>query len=221
MKLMKHLRLPVSAVLALLMLLAIAMPVFGYNDPNVRDLRIRRLDPIQCGQPITLEATVWRRGGGTVSGIEVNWSFLTKGNRVIVPGDTLVPTTSVSDANGRAYTELTLACVDAKRLVQGEHPSDARDRITIECNQRKCAGNENDVESFVPPGPTGADPKLTGSSGAPVQALGVDLAAAVTPPAIPLPLNLVTLMAIVAAALFVARGSPLWQAMPRRAGATA
>lgn len=216
---MKHLRIPVSTVLALLMLLAIAMPAFGYHDPNVRDLRIRRLDPIQCGQPITLEATVWRRGGGTVSGVEVNWEFLAKGNRIIVPGDTLVPTTSVSDADGRAYAELTLVCVDAKRLVQAEHPGDARDRITIECNRRKCAGNENEVESFLPPGP--ADPKLTGSNGAPMQALGVDLAAAMTPPAIPLPLNLVTLMAIVAAALFVTRGSPLWKPMPRRAGATA
>ena len=218
---MKHLRIPVSAVLALLMLLAIAMPAFGYHDPNVRDLRIRRLDPIQCGQPITLEATVWRRGGGTVSGVEVNWSFLEKGNRVLVPGDTLVPTTSVSDANGRAFAELTLVCVDAKRLVQAEHPSDARDRITIECNERKCAGDNNETpetESFIPLGP--ADPKLTGGSSGAAQALTVDRAAMVTAPAIPLPLNLLTLVALGGVALLVTRGSPLWPAAPRRAGAT-
>ena len=149
---MKRLRVLLSLTLAVGTLLTLAAPALGYNDPNVRDLRIRRLDPIQCGQPITLEATVWRRGGGTVSGIDVHWSFVAKGKRVIVPGDTLVPTTSVSDANGKAYAELTLVCLPAKRLIQAEHPGDARDRITIECNRRRCAAPENgDSESLLPP----------------------------------------------------------------------
>lgn len=147
---MKRLRILLSLMLAVGTLLTLAAPALGYNDPNVRDLRIRRLDPIQCGQPITLEATVWRRGGGTVAGVTVDWTFLAKGKRVIVPGDTLVPTTSVSDANGRAYAELTLVCVVAKRLVQAEHPGDARDRITIECNRRRCAAPENE-DVLLPP----------------------------------------------------------------------
>lgn len=220
---MKHLRLPLSAVLALLTLFAVAMPVLGYNDPNVRDLRIRRLDPIQCGQPITLEATVWRRGGGTVSGIEVNWSFVAKNNNVIVPGDTLVPATSVSDANGKATTELTLVCVEARRLVQGEHPSDAADRITIECNRRKCAGDDTEeptTESFLPAGPI--DPKMTAGGGSTL-ATGIQPAAAFTAPQAPLPLNLdlVTLAAVAGTALFLTRVRPLWRAGPRRAHATA
>lgn len=147
---MKALRRSLALVAALVMLLSIAAPALGYHDPNVRDLRIRRLDPVQCGVPITLEATVWRRGGGTVSGVVVDWSFIAKGNAVLVPGDTLTPTTSVSDANGRATTELTLVCEPAKRIVQGEHPSDAADRITIECNQRKCApGDQTEETSAV------------------------------------------------------------------------
>lgn len=191
---MKRLRILLSLMLAVGTLLTLAAPALGYHDPNVRDLRIRRLDPIQCGQPITLEATVWRRGGGTVPGVTVDWSFLEKGKRVIVPGDTLVPTSSVSDANGKAYTELTLVCEPAKRLIQGEHPGDARDRITIECNRRRCAAPENgDSESMLPPV---MDPKAPAP---PTLALATDVAPMVVPGSVEIPLT-VNLMGLAGAA---------------------
>lgn len=178
---MKRLRILLSLTLAVGTLLTLAAPALAYHDPNVRDLRIRRLDPIQCGQPITLEATVWRRGGGTVPGVTVDWSFVAKGNKVIVPGDTLVPTTSVSDADGKATTELTLVCEPAKRLVQGVHPNDAGDRITIECNRRRCAGN-GDSESLLPPV---MDPKAPAP---PTLALATDVAPMALPASVEIPL---------------------------------
>jgi hypothetical protein len=139
---MKRLRVLLSSAMAIGLVVAVTAPVLAYHDPNVRDLRLRRLDPIQCGSPITLEATVWRRGGGTVSGVTVNWELLTgQRNAIVAPGDSIAPATSVSDANGRAYAELTLDCVPGKRLVEAEHPGDARDRITIECNRRTCASS--------------------------------------------------------------------------------
>lgn len=181
---MKRIRVVISTVIAATLLLSIAAPAFGYNNPNLRDLRLRRLDPIRCDRPITLEATAWKRGGGTLAGVEVHWDFVIKGHYVRYPGDQIVPQVSVTNNRGKAYAELYLQCTEGTRLVQAWHPDDAADRLSVECNRRKCRGTSTGGD-VVPP--TALDPKIGGGQVATVSAP----ADVVTAPAPSLPVSVI------------------------------
>lgn len=128
------LRRSLSALLATLLLLMAAGPAFGYNEENVKHIRITRLDPVDCGTPIRLVADLRDKRGSAVPGATVNWSFKKQ-----EAGDSLAPTTTASDAEGRARTEVTLSCEKGNRIVRAAVPGDGAAIITIQFNPNKAA----------------------------------------------------------------------------------
>lgn len=134
-----------SVFLAALLTLLVAGPAFGYNEENVRHIRVSRLDAIQCGVPIRLVADLRDRRGAAVPGAVVDWTF-----QKSKPGDTLNPLTDSSDFEGRARTTLTLACEKGKRVVKATVRGDGSGKITINCSSRKkCTIGDDDDDDDV------------------------------------------------------------------------
>lgn len=62
--------------------------------------------PQACGTPIAVSAVIQELGGGLISGQPVTWSF-GSGN---IAGDTILTTTSTTNASGVATTSVQFAC---------------------------------------------------------------------------------------------------------------
>jgi hypothetical protein len=133
-----------SVLMGALLVLVVAGPAFGYNEENVKHIRITRLDPLVCATPIRLVADLTDKAGNAVPGATVVWSF-----KKSETGDSLNPTTTSSDSEGRARTVLTLACKKGVRQILAHVPGDGSDRITIVCKSdtsctKKDEGEENE-----------------------------------------------------------------------------
>lgn len=140
----KHRKIASLVAACMLMLLA-ASPAFAYNEENVKHTRVSRLDPVQCATPIRLVADLTDKRGNAVSGAEVQWSF-----HKSEPGDTLNPTTTFADAEGRARTTLTLACETGTRIIRAHVPGDGTGQITISCkSSTNCAEDDDDDDKHV------------------------------------------------------------------------
>jgi hypothetical protein len=129
-----------SLLMAGMLALLVASPAFGYNEENVKHIRVSRLDAIKCATPIRLVADLTDRDGAAVPGATVEWSF-----QKSQPGDSLNPTVSSSDIEGRARTTLTLACKKGTRIIRAHVPGDGTGKITIRCkSDTNCAKEDDD-----------------------------------------------------------------------------
>ena len=121
--------LPVLAtVLAFVLLLVAAVPAFAYNNENPYHLRLSRLDPLQCGTRIGIQAKLTDRDGHPVSGAAIHFT-IDEGRR----GDKLAPARVVTNARGKAVTFVILACTNGTHFTEilARGPRGAKARITL------------------------------------------------------------------------------------------
>ena len=133
---------PVVALVALVLALFAAVPAYAYNNVNTYDLRLTRLDPLACGSPIRLQALLTVKGGTPASGITVQFAIL-KG----APGDTVDPTSAVTNGAGIAITRVTIECGSKPpHQVLASVANDASARITL-CGSASSCMRESTVDS--------------------------------------------------------------------------
>jgi hypothetical protein len=186
-------RLAATAFAALLVFL-VAAPVLAYNEENVANINLRRLDPISCKQTFRIRARLTDADGNPVPGAEVRFSFKEKKR-----GDDLGPSVVFSNANGRATTVVNLSCRGGERVIRARVPGDGRALITINCRLRHgCAAEEGvaPIEGIAPgPGGSGAGDIILPAT----DRISEDAGSVVPWPARPSPiLNLVGLITIAA-----------------------
>jgi len=99
---------PLPAAIAALFLILIAAASVSAYSGQVAALVLASgpSGPQPCGTPITVTATVEDIDGNPIEGQPVTWSFLS-GN---VSGDTILDTSTTTNASGVATTQMKFAC---------------------------------------------------------------------------------------------------------------
>lgn len=120
----------VNALVIGLTLLTVS-PAAGYNEENVKHVRMARLDPIGCSVPIRVAATLTDSVGSPVPGAETDFSY--KKHAV---GDTIAPVVVFSDESGFAETTITLSCVIGSRIIVASVPGDGSAQLVVTCSPR-------------------------------------------------------------------------------------
>lgn len=115
-----------SLLLALLVMLATALPVAGYGHANAYHLRLSRLDPIACGRWIDIKADLTSNKGKPVKDVVVGFEFVS-GN----PKDVVDPTQATTDRHGHAYTRVKLDCGSTQHKLVAAVPGKATARIVL------------------------------------------------------------------------------------------
>lgn len=148
--------LPILApLIAVIFILGSAVPVAAYNAEGRFQLRLTRLDPVECNQPIRIRAKLTDKNGAPVVGRRVKFEFKTSKRR-----DSLSTSSVITDSSGRAITIVTLACNDGKRVlkVTGPNKASAQITFTLKRHHSKAAAA---VVSNVGPGGTGSASVVT------------------------------------------------------------
>ena len=117
-----------ATVLAFVVLLVAAVPASAYDNENPYHLRLSRLDPLQCGTRIGIQAKLTDRDGHPVSGAAIHFT-IDQGRR----GDKLAPARVVTNARGKAVTFVILACTNGTHFTEilARGPNGAKARITL------------------------------------------------------------------------------------------
>jgi hypothetical protein len=122
-----------SLAAATILVLGFALPVVAYNEENVKHLRLGRLTPVSCSEPVTIVGTLTDAAGGPVVGAEVEFAY-----KKSLPGDAgPAPAVGVSDAAGKVETEVAFACVSGVRIIRASVAGDgAAGQIVLRCGVR-------------------------------------------------------------------------------------
>jgi len=206
-----------ATLLAFGLLLLAAAPASAYNNENKYHLRLHRLDPLKCGTPIGIQAKLTDKHGHRISGATINFT-ITKGK----PGDSLSPSSAVTNSKGKAVTYVTLACTSGTHVTKilATGPNGARARITLVLHRHHDEDNDDDNDHHHHEG-FGAAGILTATTGSGTGGGQVATVAARTVNAspvsttIPAPAAVVPLGAIVIGALTLVLAAS-WRRRPRR-----
>ena len=188
----KSLARPGLVLAAGLLALFAAPAALAYNGTVPHQVVIT-LPAIECPETATVTATVTDETGAPVDDARVEWSFVS-GRQA---GDSLAPTTSFTDADGEATTQLTL----------GPDPGDRVIRATVGDASATATATCDDVGGLGPTPPTTGNGGTAPTTGPTPPTTG-GLPRTSTSPgesAVPLwPLALVTI-AVAGSALLVSR----------------
>ena len=106
-----------------------ASPAAAYNEENVKNVRMQRLDAVSCTAPIRITATLTDSSGGPVAGAEVHFSY-----KKSASGDSIAPAITSSDAAGVAETTIDLTCEIGSRIIRASVPGDGSAQLVVTCN---------------------------------------------------------------------------------------
>jgi hypothetical protein len=120
------------SVLVVAMAVAMSLLAVGgaaaYNEENVKNIQMERLDAVGCSGGIHVVAVLTDGAGAPVDGAQVVFSF-----EASASGDTIGPTTTASDPTGTAETVVHLSCIGGERIVRASVPGDGSAQIVITC----------------------------------------------------------------------------------------
>ncbi|MGH2477319.1 MAG: Ig-like domain-containing protein [Candidatus Limnocylindrales bacterium] len=129
-----------SLPLVAILMLIVAAPASAYNNANAFHVRLSQPQHVGCSEAAPLTATVTTNQGDPVPGITVAFS-----KHQGEAGDTLAPSTDVTDVNGDAESTYTIPCgakSDA-RVIKACEPSGACATTVLVCRQEDgCTGDE-------------------------------------------------------------------------------
>jgi hypothetical protein len=109
----------------------------AYNEENVKQIRMERLDAVSCTAPIRILAALTDSSGNAVSGAQVQFAY-----KKSAAGDSLAPATVLSDAVGQAQTTIQLSCTIGSRIIRASVPGDGSAQLVVTCSPRNgCTGN--------------------------------------------------------------------------------
>jgi hypothetical protein len=129
-----------AALFAVTMVFGAALPALGYNGENQLHIRLSQPQHVGCGEATPLIATVTDKAGEPQAGVVVSFSKH-QGD----PGDTLAPTSNVTDANGEAASTYTIACGSepGARVIKACEPAGACATTVVTCQESDgCTGSE-------------------------------------------------------------------------------
>jgi hypothetical protein len=142
----------IAVVAAALLVLTIAGPAFAYHGSLGLQIRMARLDPLQCGTNIRLAVDVVDRHGELRSGVDVNLSMHNKRRNDRLGPQLGTPYTEETrtDANGRATSTeapgrpyVRLACFPQTRQVVARIYSHDGQRLLVEKVLRLRCNHQN------------------------------------------------------------------------------
>jgi hypothetical protein len=109
----------------------------AYNEENVKQIRMERLDAVSCTAPIRILAALTDSSGNAVPGAQVQFTY-----KKSAAGDSLAPTTVFSDAAGHAQTTIQLSCTIGSRIIRASVPGDGSAQLVVTCSPRNgCTGH--------------------------------------------------------------------------------
>lgn len=99
---------------AVAIMLAATVSAFGYTGQVEAIVGVGAEGTITCGQPFTMTATIRDADGAPLAGQSVAWSFVTKQSA----SDAINRTPTVTNAQGKATTTVTLGAVSGNRQIR-------------------------------------------------------------------------------------------------------
>jgi hypothetical protein len=115
-----------------LLAMVLAAPASAYNGENKLHVRLQS-EHTDCGDPATLTATVTDKEGDAQSGVLVSFT-----KQKSYPGETLAPTSDVTNANGQAESSYTIPCGSkpGARVIKACEPAGGCGTTVVLCQRR-------------------------------------------------------------------------------------
>jgi hypothetical protein len=108
----------------------------AYNEENVKQIRMERLDAVNCTAPIRILADLTDRSGAAVPGAQVQFAY-----KKSAAGDSLAPVAVLSNTAGHAETTIQLTCTIGSRIIRASVPGDGSAQLVVTCGPRNgCTG---------------------------------------------------------------------------------